>query len=126
LDNVVGYLKDGFTEWRNSGKLTESIPIISAEDAYTQIKTNVIHIIDVREPHEYGEEWIPSSLGSPLTRLEEEASCLDVTTRPVTACPSGHRSTTAASIMKRKDFNDVAVLKGGLNSWKEEGYPMEQ
>ena len=126
LDNIIGYLKDGFLGWSNSGKAVESIPTISSEDLSDALKRDTVRIMDVREPHEYEEEWIPTSRSSPLTRLEEEVTYLDTSEKIVTVCPSGFRSTTAASVMKRNGVDDVAVYLTGLKKWKADGYPMEQ
>jgi len=126
LDNVIGYLKDGFAGWSNSGKQVESISTISSEDLNDALKRRKVSIIDVRESHEYEKEWIPTSRSSPLTRLEEEVAHLDIADKIVTLCPSGFRSSTAASIMKRRGIDNVAVYLTGLNNWKADGYPMEQ
>ena len=126
LDNVIGYLKNGFLGWLNSGKAVESISTITSEDLNDALKRDEVRIIDVRESHEYEQEWIPTSTSSPLTRLEEEVAFIDATGKIVTICPSGFRSTTAVSIMKHMGIDDVAVYLNGLKNWKAEGYPMEQ
>ena len=124
LDNVIGYMKDGFAGWSDSGKQVESISTISSEDLNDALKRDQLSIIDVRESHEYEAEWILTSRPSPLTRLEEEVADLDTTDKIVTICPSGFRSTTAASIMKRNGIDNVTVFLGGFNKWKADGYPM--
>ncbi|MFW9844790.1 MAG: rhodanese-like domain-containing protein, partial [Candidatus Thorarchaeota archaeon] len=122
----IGYLKDGFPGWKNGGKQTESISTISSENLNNALKKGTVSIIDVRESHEYEKEWISDSRSSPLTRLEEEVTFIDATEKIVTVCPSGFRSTTAASIMKRRGFDDIAVFLEGLKKWKADGYSMEQ
>ena len=114
------------SSWRKSGKPTASISTISAEQLNDALKRNAVHIADVREPHEFEVEWIPTARSSSLTRLEEEVGYIDTTEKIVTVCPSGFRGTTAASIMKRNGIDDVAVLLTGLNDWKDKGYPLEE
>ncbi|TFG28221.1 MBL fold metallo-hydrolase [Candidatus Thorarchaeota archaeon] len=125
LDNITGYLKDGFRGWLNSRKVVEHIPTLLPPDLNDGLKKNEFRILDVRESHEYDMERIPTSSNSPLTRLDEEASDLDTSKKIVTVCPSGFRSTTAASIMKHNGLNDVAVFISGLKKWKSNGYPVE-
>jgi len=126
LDNIIGYLKNGFHEWRKSGRAVESIPSISIEDLHAGMENNTIGIFDARESHEYGQEWIANSMISPLTRIEEEVLHIDDSAATnVTVCPSGFRSTTAASIMKRNGINNVAVFLSGIKEWKAKGYPVE-
>lgn len=126
LDNIIGYLKNGFNEWRKSGRAVESIPSVSIEDLHTGLENNTIGIFDARESHEYEQEWIDQSMISPLTRIEEEVLHIDDSAATnVTVCPSGFRSTTAASIMKRNGINNVAVFLSGIKGWKAKGYPVE-
>ena len=40
-------------------------------------------------------------------------------------CAAGGRASTAASILEREGFEDVAVITGGIASWKDAGYPLE-
>lgn len=125
LDNVIGYLQGGFSGWTNSNKITDSIKTISSDEFKTSFESGSSSIVDVRESHEFEFERIPSSSSAPLTKLEEEANALDISKQIVTICPSGYRSTTAASIMKRHGIEDVLVYLAGLNQWQEDGNPME-
>ena len=126
LDNVIGYLKDGFLGWRNSGKRVGNISTISSAELSDALKRGVVRVVDVRESHEFEKEWIPNSISSPLTRIEDEVSFIDASKKIVTVCPSGFRSTTGASIMKHAGMDNVAVYLPGLKNWKADGYPMEQ
>ncbi len=126
LDNIIGYLKNGFQGWRKSGRAVESIPSISIEKLHAGMENKTISIFDARESHEYEQEWIAHSMISPLTRLEEEVLHIDDSAATnVTVCPSGFRSTTAASIMKRNGINNVTVFLSGIKGWKAHGYPVE-
>ena len=44
----------------------------------------------------------------------------------VTVCRAGMRSATAAAILGRGGFSDVANLAGGLLGWNEAGLPVER
>ena len=125
LDNIVGYLKNGFHEWRKSGRNVDSIASISIEELKTSLDNSMLSIIDVREPHEFDKTRIIGSTSSPLTRLEEEVSNIDESNTIATICPSGFRSTTAASIMKRSGINNVIVPLGGIKGWVDQGFSVE-
>ncbi|MHA1863757.1 MAG: MBL fold metallo-hydrolase [Candidatus Thorarchaeota archaeon] len=125
LDNIVGYLKNGFHEWSNSGRDTGNISSISIEELKTGLDENTLSIIDVREPHEFEKARITGSKSSPLTRLEEEVSNIDASNTIATLCPSGFRSTTAASIMKRNGISNVIVPLSGIKGWVSQGFPVE-
>lgn len=125
LDNIVGYLKNGFLEWSKSGRAVDSISSISIEELKTSLDNSTLSIIDVREPHEFDKSRITGSKSSPLTRLEEEVSNIDESNTIATICPSGFRSTTAASIMKRNGINNVVVALSGIKGWVGQGFPVE-
>lgn len=125
LDNVIGYLKDGFSGWLKSGKTLESMGSISSDDMKSEMERNMINLVDVRESYEFERGWIPSSQSLPLTGLNESILSIDTSKKIVTICSSGHRSTTAASIMKKHGVDNIAVLQPGLTKWIELGYPME-
>lgn len=41
-------------------------------------------------------------------------------------CDSGMTSSSNAALFKNKGFSDVRILRGGLESWKQENLPIEQ
>ena len=125
LDDILGYLKDGFSSWSKSSKPIDRIETTSLKDMKNELKNGKITVVDVRESHEFDTERIPSSVSIPLTGLNESISSIDISKKIVTICPSGHRSTTAASILKKQGVDNIAVLLPGLKKWIEEGYPME-
>jgi hydroxyacylglutathione hydrolase len=124
LDNIVGILDGGIMSWISSGRSIESIKSISIDALQTQASTGQLKIIDVREPHEFGLEHIEGSISLPLTELVFKIPSFKITTPAATLCPSGFRSTTAASLLKRAGYEDVCVAWSGLNAWREKGYPL--
>jgi 3-mercaptopyruvate sulfurtransferase SseA len=43
----------------------------------------------------------------------------------VLSCPDGQNSTLAARILKELGYEEVFVLDGGVQAWKNAGYPTE-
>lgn len=87
-------------------------------------------IIDVRQPDEFRGELghiagaFELSVGELAGRLDELAGFEN---RPiVTVCRSGGRSGTAAAILTVAGFHDVHSLEGGIQVWRELGYPVER
>lgn len=79
-----------------------------------------IHIIDVREQHEYDE----FNIGATLIPLGEIPNRLDELTpyeneELVLHCRSGARSGKAKLYLKDKGFNKVRNLLGGMLEWQE-------
>ncbi|MFW9893225.1 MAG: rhodanese-like domain-containing protein [Candidatus Thorarchaeota archaeon] len=125
FDDIRGYLKNGVDIWTRSGRESSSIEILSLEVLGAYQTRSEMNIIDVREHFEYDKERIEGSSSYPLTEFEEVADTIE-TDRPITTiCPSGYRSTTAASILKRKGIGNVFATLSGLKSWKAHDFPLE-
>ena len=83
-------------------------------------------LLDVREASELvsnigkidGIVHIP--VGSLVGRISELEKYKDE--EIVIICLSGHRSMTAAKLLKKERFEKVAVLTGGMQAWRREGY----
>ncbi len=85
-----------------------------------------IHLIDVREPHEYQTERIAGAVLSPLSSLEPE-QLRHLTDRPIIIyCQSGRRSAQALQQLTIAEFTDIGHLDGGLGAWKKAGYPTQK
>lgn len=79
-----------------------------------------LHIIDVREPHEYeefniGAQLIP--LGTLPSKLTELESLKDQ--EIILHCRSGARSGNAKLYMEDSGFTKVRNLLGGMLAWRE-------
>ncbi|MFX1605086.1 MAG: rhodanese-like domain-containing protein [Promethearchaeota archaeon] len=125
-DNIVGYLKNGLEQWKTSGREIDTIEELSFGDFGARQTRREVQVIDVREPHEFDIERFEDSLSSPLTELEEATLDFVPNVPVVTICPGGHRSTTAASILKRRGVDNIAVSLDGLKEWRIHDYPLEK
>jgi hydroxyacylglutathione hydrolase len=125
-DNVLGFLRNGVDQWVSSGRETSSIEVLSLDEFGAKQTRREVVVIDVREPHEYDLERIEDSVSFPLTGLEEKAEIFTTDGPIATVCPSGSRSTTAASILKWKGADEIAVSLDGLKAWKAFDYPLEK
>jgi rhodanese-related sulfurtransferase len=78
-----------------------------------------LHIIDVREPHEYeeyniGAQLIP--LGDLPFRMDEIAHLKDE--EVIVHCRSGARSNNAKLFLMENGFSNVRNLLGGMLEWR--------
>lgn len=85
-------------------------------------------LVDVRNPDEFVGEFghIPSSLNVPVGELASRVAQLASARRtPIVAvCRTDKRSAKAADMLRAAGFGDVAVLRGGMERWRAEGYPV--
>lgn len=75
-------------------------------------------LLDVRQDWEYEEMHIPGALHIPLPELDDRVDELDPAKPTIVYCLSGGRSSSAAAMLKGKDFEEVYNLMGGVNAWE--------
>lgn len=79
-------------------------------------------LLDVRERAEYVGEHIPGAILFPLSTFDPQR--VPVTNKKlVLQCQSGNRSSQAAQKLFAAGIEPVTHLEGGLNAWKQAGYP---
>ena len=85
-------------------------------------------VVDVREPHEVLQGFLPGAIHVPRGLLEFWLSRdprFSDRSRPVLLYSgSGDRAVLAALSMKALGYTSVATLEGGIERWATEGLPM--
>jgi adenylyltransferase/sulfurtransferase len=75
-------------------------------------------LIDVRELHERLVDSLPRSEHIPLTELIEDGVPFPASSRIVIFCATGVRSLVAARALKKRGYDRVHNLEGGLSEWR--------
>jgi len=87
-------------------------------------------VIDVRGPDEFDGPLghIPGARNIVLSELLSELQSLSVfkETPLLFACKTDKRSAKAAQILRDAGFQQVSVLRGGMEGWQRTGYPVER
>lgn len=85
-------------------------------------------VIDVREPAEYAKGHIGDALGIPLDTLDKHLNKLaENKDKPIiVACNMGSRSPAACKKLTQQGFKTVYTLKGGMQAWEEENFPIKK
>ena len=126
-DNLAGYLEGGIEAWEAAGYPVASVHSITADELRPKLQSeNPPMFLDVRQRAEWRAGRVPGAINIELGELQEHLDGLPRGFPLVSACASGMRSTTAASILLRDGFTDVTMLTGGTNAWRDKGYPIEQ
>jgi uncharacterized membrane protein YdjX (TVP38/TMEM64 family)/rhodanese-related sulfurtransferase len=85
-------------------------------------------ILDVRNPDEYHGELghIPGALNIPVAVLPDSLPRLETFKDKslVIVCRTDKRSAKAAELLRGKGFRRVLVLRGGIEQWNREGFPL--
>lgn len=84
-------------------------------------------LLDVREQNAYAQGHLPGAMHLPRGQLELMVNqCLpDPTRRIVVYCEFGKISTLATATLRRLGFARAVALDGGVQAWREQGYPLE-
>ncbi|MCP3850401.1 MAG: rhodanese-like domain-containing protein [Gammaproteobacteria bacterium] len=83
-------------------------------------------VLDVREDSEFQSGHIKDSIHIPLSALKSRMSELDKHKEKniIMSCRSGSRSGRACGLLKRKGFEKVHNLRGGVLAWENDNLPM--
>jgi glyoxylase-like metal-dependent hydrolase (beta-lactamase superfamily II) len=84
-------------------------------------------VLDLREREAFQAGHIPGARHLPRGQLELRVNTElpDPTVRIVTACEFGKISTLAAATLRELGFLRATALDGGMQAWREAGYPVE-
>lgn len=115
-DNCIGYLKGGFSTWKEAGKKVETIESISAKEMENRLKTEKTTIVDCRKSGEYDAEHVENALTYPLDYINENLTTLDKNTPYFLHCRSGYRSVVAVSILKQNGYHNIIDIAGGFSA----------
>jgi len=122
-DNVIGYLKGGFDEWKKEGREFETINRITASEFERKFDKDKTIVIDVRRPGEYNAEHVEGSVSIPLDYINESLSEFPKDKEFFIHCGGGYRSMTAASILKSRGWTNFVEIEGGYDMIKETNVP---
>lgn len=116
-------------------RLVAGVPFLEPRDVQRRIEAgHEVLVVDVRTSREFASSFghVPGAVNVPLADLAgrlaanaEEMEALKAL--PVfVMCRSANRSPSAARLLKKRGFTNVAVIKGGMSAWKRAGLPVEQ
>tara|TARA_Y100000996_G_scaffold414710_1_gene406432 strand:- start:1260 stop:2645 length:1386 start_codon:yes stop_codon:yes gene_type:complete len=119
FDQTIGFLKGGFSSWKESGKEIDSLSSISAEQFEKEIRNKDSFIYDVRKVSEYETSRVNSSVNTPLGEINNYLNDFPEDNDFYIHCAGGYRSIIAASILKSRGIHNIIDIKGGFKSIKE-------
>jgi hydroxyacylglutathione hydrolase len=115
---VLGILAGGIAAWREAGLPLDSVESVPAEELAERLRRGEIVVLDVRDPDEWAEGYVPGSLLVPYQLLRErelERVRAEVNGAAVAvACGAGNRSGLAASVLRRAGVANVIHVRDGI------------
>ena len=121
-DQSIGYLKGGYTSWKNSGRESDSIESISADEFAERMKNEKnITVLDVRKPGEFEGGHIRGAVNIPLDFISENMAQIPADRKSYVHCAGGYRSMIFSSILKSRGFDKLVNIRSGFKAIKDSG-----
>jgi len=105
---------------------SRGIPQLSPEEVVDLINHSRGVVIDLRGKPAFSAGHILNALNIPNEDLDKQLNQLKkYQSRPIIlVCPNGISSLKSAGWLKARDFTNVKILRGGLESWKASDLPL--
>lgn len=89
---------------------------------------DALHLIDVREDHEWAVDRARGArhLGKGILERDVELTIPDKQAEIVLYCGGGFRSALAADALQKMGYTRVRSLAGGIRAWREQALPLER
>jgi SulP family sulfate permease len=101
------------------GGIPDGVPEVAAGDLWAELRgESPPHVIDVREPREFGRGHIPGANLLPLPVLIQHVDRVPRDRPVVMVCQSGRRSMRAAVLLNSRGYGNLRVLRGGMIAWE--------
>ena len=118
-DHALGYLKGGFSAWKDAGKPVHTIEAIDVPTFKQRLADNSnINILDVRKPDEYEKSHLTTAVHFPLDFINEHMSEVNPSSTYYLQCRSGYRSTITSSILKARGYHHLIDVIGAFDDMK--------
>ncbi|MCG8333871.1 MAG: hypothetical protein MJE63_05100 [Proteobacteria bacterium] len=101
-------------------QIIPDIKIITADEAKATLHTvnsSGIQLVDVRQIKEYNINHLPGAIPLPLVTLTDGRAHLNKQKPILLYSQTGNRALMAARWLHSHNFEDVAVIRGGIETW---------
>ena len=104
---------------------TEKFKYISVEE-FNSFSDDEFELIDVRTLEEFQSGHISTAINIDFfsTNFIDEIKEFETSLNLILYCRSDNRSSKSAKILADNDFNNVYVIKGGIEEWISQGNPV--
>lgn len=131
--NNLFVLHEGMPVWEEKGYAVYAGPDYEKRIETTKItpqelkilmetKSGAFTLVDVRDPQEFAEGYIPGAINIPSDKFAAGSAVLDKEKLVVVYCKSGGRSYTAYRKLQKLDYSKI--VQAILADWEEAGLPV--
>ncbi len=125
-DNISGFLSGGFEAWKNANKKIDMLISIDADEMLLDYNHDQIKVVDVRKETEFEGGHVEGAMNVVLNDFNNDVEKLNNQTSDqlYVHCLGGYRSMIAASLLKRKGFNNIRNITGGWEAIQKTRMPV--
>jgi rhodanese-related sulfurtransferase len=119
IDTVAGYLDGGFAAIADRANVVQSNASVTVDELRQKLAAanDGPVVLDVRTPGEFEAGHIEGAQHIPLIQLAERWSEVRRDVPVHVVCRSGHRSSTAISLLMQHGHRNAVNVVGGMNAW---------
>jgi len=100
---------------------------VSPEEAYGMVaKHDSLYLLDVRTPGEFQQARLEGASLIPIDQLLKRLAEVPKDRPILVYCAVGSRSAQVVNYLARQGYPEVYNLYGGIYSWAQKGYPIQQ
>jgi hydroxyacylglutathione hydrolase len=127
-DDLAGSLDGGIEAWARAGYPVQTIPSMGVRELRERLNSGgggsrpPLLLIDVRQRSEWNEGHIPDAIHFEAGRMAWDELPFPLDTPLAIQCSSGNRSMSASSVLRRRGYQNVIQVEGGINKWKLHGF----
>ena len=124
---AVAFVSGGMLIWPLVRRASAGASISTLQATLLINQQNAL-VLDVREAAEYEKGHMLNARNIALGELESRAAEIEKhKAKPViVACDDGNRSGRAATALRKRGFEQVFTLSGGIGAWRQAGLPLEK
>ena len=128
FDNIAGFLAGGMLNWHMSGRESASIRTFTVHEiCRLQDRNEKIWILDVRSDSELEKDGrIEGAQHISLTEIAARMNEVPKNKTVYIFCGSGMRSMVGASFLQARGWKELAVILGGMASWRSRKCPLKK
>lgn len=100
--------------------------VIGAQELVQLVNNQNALVVDVRDKGDFDQGHIVDSLNIPFANLDSRSDELNKhKDRPIViACKMGQHAGSAGTALRKKGFENVSRLRGGITEWRNQNMPV--
>jgi len=114
-DDILGYLEGGIDVWAREYPL-ETVRGMNSKELRERL--GEVHLVDVRMKSEWDAGHIPTAFHFEGGRIAWEELPFPQDKPLAIQCASGNRSMSVISVLKRRGYQNVIQVEGGITKWQ--------